>query len=135
MKTMQINDDEEDGWGQLAATFPEPQTMEDVLGLYGVTNPDPLVCTNKIESMVKRLKTIRSSIFELQEIEKELKDQIAVFMKDRETLVSPDGEIIVTWKLAQSSEVFDAKLFRAEHQQLYQKYLKQKEGTRRFLVK
>lgn len=113
----------------------EPQTYEDIAALYGVIDDTPLLAPNKIANKVTRLKWIKNSILALQEVEKELKDEIAVYMKDKSTLVNADGEIILTWKQSMPVEYFDAKLFRLEQKELYQRYVSQREGSRRFLIK
>jgi hypothetical protein len=125
---------ETDNDRRLAEPF-EPQTMDDVLGMYGVIDDTPIVAKGDIEDAYFRLKQIRAAIKELGDIEKELTDKIAVFMKDKSTLITSDGEIIITWKLSMPSEYFDSKLFRAEQKELYQKYISQRPGSRRFLLK
>jgi hypothetical protein len=111
------------------------ETIEDVLETFGVIDESPIQAVGAIEDVWLRLKQVRVAIKELGNIEKELMDKIAVFMQDKSTLVSADGEIMVTWKLSMPSEYFDAKLFRAEQSELYQKYISQRPGTRRFLIK
>lgn len=129
-----MTDNETDDDRQLAEPF-EPQTMDDVLGMYGVIDDAPIVAKADIECAYLRLKEIRVAIKELGNIEKELTDKIAIFMKDKSTLITNDGEVIITWKLSMPYEYFDSKLFRAEQKELYQQYVSQRPGSRRFLIK
>lgn len=82
-----------------------------------------------------RLRQIRVAISELGNIEKELKDKIAVYMKNKSTLVTADGEMLVTWKYTKPSESFNTKLFKADNKELYEMYIDIKDGVRKFLIK
>ncbi len=109
--------------------------MDDILELYGTTDDEDLIAKGEIEDAVLRLRVIRSAISELGTIEKELKDKIALYMKDRSRLITPDGEILVTWSFSKPSESFNAKAFKADNKELYGMYVDIKPGVRKFLVK
>ena len=113
------------------------ETMEDVKGLYGAESIDnePLIAKTDIEKAVSRLKQIRSAISELETIETELKNQITLYMKNKATLITADGEMLATWKYTKPSESFNTKLFKADNKELYEMYVDTKPGTRKFLVK
>jgi len=115
--------------------IPEPRTMKDVLDLYGYTTGEDLIAKQEITDAVNRLRQIRTAISELGNIEKELKDKIAVYMKDRARLITSDGEILVTWSFTKPSSTFNSKLFKADNKELYEMYLDEKPGERRFSVK
>lgn len=113
----------------------EPESMEEVLEMYGTTNDEDLIAKGEIEDAVLRLRQIRTAISELGNIEKELKDKIAVYMQNRSRLITPDGEILVTWTFSKPTTSFNAKLFKADNKELYEMYLDDKPGVRKFLVK
>ena len=50
-------------------------------------------------------------------------------------IVRYNGPHIVTWKKSSDRQVFDTKKFKKENEDLYNKYLFTKEGSRRFIVK
>lgn len=115
----------------------ELQTMDDVLELFGPESIDKedLIAKGEIEDAVLRLRQIRVAISELGNIEKELKDKIGVYMKNRERLITPDGEILATWAYTKPTESFNTKLFKADNKEVYEMYVDIKPGTRKFLVK
>ena len=50
-------------------------------------------------------------------------------------LVSFDGKVLATWKNSKGSKRFDAKLFQAQHPDIYEKFVAETAGSRRFLLK
>ena len=50
-------------------------------------------------------------------------------------LVSVDGSILATWKSSKASKRFDGKLFQSAMPDLYEKFVVEAPGSRRFLVK
>jgi predicted phage-related endonuclease len=113
----------------------QPKTLEDVEELWDTVVEEPIVANGHIARKVERLKAIRNSILFLQDTEKEIKDEIAVFMKNHAVLVTHDGEELIAWRKASDSMRFDAKRFEREQPDIYKEYLKQQLGTRRFLIK
>ncbi len=113
----------------------QPETMQDVIELYGDIKNEPVVATKDIIKAIETLKTLRGTMAYLEEQEKRLKDKIACHMLDKAQLITDDGEVIATWAMSSSSKRFNEKAFRAEHGELYQKYIEEREGNRRFLIK
>lgn len=113
----------------------KPTTMQEVLDLYGDIKNEPVVADRDILKCIEDLKNIRHVITVLQSQEDELKDMIACHMLDKAQLITEDGEVIVTWAKASSSSRFNEKLFKIEHSDLYEKFLEEREGSRRFIVK
>jgi len=113
------------------------KTMDEIKDLYGVESIDhePLIAKSDIQSAVNRLKTIRLAVDELCTIEQELKDKIALYMKNKATLISADGELLATWKYTKPTESFNTKLFKSDNKELYAMYIDIKPGTRKFLIK
>lgn len=67
--------------------------------------------------------------------EETLKALIMTHMKDADTLVDDADHALVTWKASRGSKRFDVKEFQAEQPELYEKFLKEGEPSRRFLIK
>jgi hypothetical protein len=57
------------------------------------------------------------------------------YMQHKGELVTPFGEILVSWKQSKSSVSFDSKLFQRANPDLYEQFKVEKQGSRRFLVK
>lgn len=66
---------------------------------------------------------------------KKLKNELALLILDGEALTDENGIILATNKTDKDSDVFDKDKFMAEQPELYSKYLKTKQGSRRFLLK
>lgn len=117
-------------------TPPEPRTADEVISLYSqATDEEPLIVDAKIESYIAGLVSNRNHIKFLDEKNKHYETQIKSYMKNHDTLHSYDGKIISTWKNSKGALRFDTKKFAEENQNLYEKYLKQGNPSRRFLIK
>lgn len=113
------------------------KTMKDIKDLFGAESIDeePLIAKTDIELAVLRLRNIRQAIEELCKVEGELMDKIALYMKNKATLVTSDGELLATWKYTKPTESFNTKLFKADNKEVYEMYVDVKPGVRKFLVK
>jgi hypothetical protein len=56
-------------------------------------------------------------------------------MADKATLSTVDGNILATWKNAKASKKFDAKLFQSAMPDIYNQFIVETPGSRRFLIK
>jgi hypothetical protein len=56
-------------------------------------------------------------------------------MQGCESMVTFDGRVLATWKSAKSAKRFDPKLLQAEMPEVYQRYMVEQPGARRFLLK
>lgn len=118
-----------------AKTAPTPLTGKDALQQFAISRDRMIYATPAIEDMVKRMKDLSATVKQLEDEKEELKGNVALYMGEDDTLADNYGNIIVTWKTAKATERFDSKAFKADYPGLYEKYLKQGEPTRRFLVK
>lgn len=115
---------------------PEPRNMDDVIKLYAnQTIKDPITASQLIQGDVKALKVCKGEIKKLQEQEKKYKDNIGAFMKNHQTLMSDDNQVLMTWNASKDSERFDSKEFQKANSDLYSKYVKVQPGSRRMLIK
>jgi putative phage-type endonuclease len=119
----------------LAMQPPTPRTYEDIVALYrNKTIDSPITASEMIESRIIQLRETKKKLKLLEENEKLLKDDIALFMKSNESLMSISNELLATWKQAKDSKHFDAKAFEKAHPDLYEQFLKTRPGSRRFLL-
>jgi putative phage-type endonuclease len=115
---------------------PQPTTADEVTTLLrGKVSDEAIQVTHEIEVALGELKCVRDDLETLKDQEKNLKDIICTYMKDRQTLVNTDGTIAVTWKQREGSTRFDGKAFKENHPDLYQEYVTRGDFVRTFLIK
>jgi len=93
-----------------------------------------MLATQEVMDVVEELQDIVQEEKALKARKEELKSQIQLTMRDCEAVLY-DGKPVITWKAARASQKFDAKRFKAENQDLYNDYLTEVAGSRRFLIK
>lgn len=120
----------------LAQEPPEPRNYDDVVSLCrNKTIENPITSNTEIEEVIRGLKEVKHKTKRLQEAEKNLKNKIALYMRQHETLISHNGEILLTWKQAKDSARFDSKKFTKEYPDLANKFVNLSPGSRRLLIK
>lgn len=114
---------------------PEATTVQDVLLKYNRhTNGKIIEITDEVYEAYLGLKQIKSEISALEDRKAELEERIKLCFGDAEA-VSYGGQTIATWKAPKPSQKFDDKAFKADHPNLYSEYIKEVQGSRRFLIK
>jgi len=81
------------------------------------------------------LANIKKQIKQLEEREEQFQTIVQTYMSDKATLASIDGSVLATWKNAKSSKKFDSKLFQSAMPDIYNQFVVEVPGSRRFLVK
>jgi putative phage-type endonuclease len=94
-----------------------------------------VVADNGLIDAIAELKAIKMASKERDAKKKSLEDEIKMALGDAESLESPDGQTLATWRSAKDSIKFDEKAFKTAEPDLYAKYVKPVPGTRRFLIK
>jgi hypothetical protein len=56
-------------------------------------------------------------------------------LQERDTLVSVSGDVLATWKSSKPSKRFSATLFQQAMPDIYDQFVIEQPGSRRFLVK
>lgn len=114
---------------------PEAQTEKDVITLFPSHIEGKSIELS--EDNYKELYDLKLLQKQYQELGKEIdktKEQFKILMKDNEYLTYQD-EVVVTYRKSKDSKYFDEKAFKVDNPELYQKYINQKQGIRRFLIK
>jgi putative phage-type endonuclease len=120
----------------LGMTPPPPRSYDDIVALYrNKTIENPVIASEDMERRIDELKLIKTMLKEYTQAEEALKDELALFMKANEALMSPSGELLATWRQAKDSSYFDVKEFEKAHPDLYQQFLSTRPGSRRLLLK
>jgi putative phage-type endonuclease len=113
---------------------PEATSLTDVMLKFGNSTSKKVQCNDDVLTAVNDLKRIKGELSVLKKIEEDLKLKIFSHMGDADTLLNNDA-VLATWKSAKGSKRFDAKAFQCDQPELYEKYMKVSEPSRRFLIK
>ena len=84
---------------------------------------------------VTQLKDVKRQIKHLEEAEEQLEVVVRNTLGDRESLVAVDGSTLVTWKSSKGSKRFSPTLFQQAFPDIYEQFVVEQPGARRFLVK
>jgi predicted phage-related endonuclease len=123
-------------WGRIQARNFDPESMGDAARLvYKQDSGQNLVATHTLEEQVKVLKLIKDQIKDLEDKEEKLSGAIQGYMMEAAQLMAVDGSVLATWKTSKSSKRFSADLFKQSMPEMYEKFVVEQPGSRRFLVK
>jgi putative phage-type endonuclease len=128
---------EKDFWfnNVLADVAPEPTTEKDILCLYKETNSNPVIANQTTDELVIKMIKLSAEI-KAKELEyKAVKDSIAVYMKDADTLIDSAGNVMATWKYTKPISRFDKESLEKDYPDVYKKYLTTTAPQRRFNIK
>ena len=120
---------------QTGTTLP-PEDLEQVKLLYPKDNPESVrMASRSVEEACQALRSIKEEIKLLEGREEQLQTLIAGFMETASSLQTIDGKVLATWKAAKASKRFDAKLFQSAMPDIYDQFVVEQAGSRRFLIK
>ena len=94
-----------------------------------------MIANRNVEMMCHQLRDIKTQIKGLEEQEDKLQGFIQGYMQSASDLMTPAGEILATWRNAKASKRFSADLFKQAMPDIYEKFVVEQSGSRRFLVK
>ena len=117
------------------AQLPDAQTVEQAKLMYRIAVDDSVVSTSNIESAVTVLRNLKAQIKEMEDQEAKLVVHIQNYMKNKTELMTPYNETLVTWKQSKSTKSFDKDLFKQAMPDVYDQFVVEKAGSRRFLLK
>jgi predicted phage-related endonuclease len=123
-------------WGRVVTKNPlPPETSDQARFMYATDSGTSVMANPQIEKISSHLKALKNQIKELEAEEEKYQVAIHGYMGSNAELITPDGKIIATWKNAKASKRFDPKLFSAAMPDLYNQFIVEAPGSRRFLVK
>jgi putative phage-type endonuclease len=114
---------------------PEATSTDDILALYPKAQGVMLEADNEIVDKVVKLRELKNEEKTICNAVKNLQFEIQGFMKDADVLVDASGDCLATWKNSNPRITLDTKKLQEEHKDIYQQYVKEKEGSRMFLIK
>lgn len=123
-------------WACVQAQTPlPPETPEQARLLYPESVERTKTASGSVEEACRLLKLIKQEISALEERKEQFETLVQGYMQDCATLTTVDGSVLATWKSAKASKRFDSKLFQSAMPDIYDKFVVEQMGSRRFLVK
>jgi putative phage-type endonuclease len=117
-------------------TPPDPVNMADMVAMFGKRSvAAEVVAPAGIQNVVRHYKEAQNQIKSLEKSIEAYKFEICNVLGEKDTLIGLDGKPMATWKKAKDGKKFDDKAFAQDHPDLFEQYLRDREGSRRFLVK
>ena len=116
-------------------TPPEPITYADAIRRFGTSHEETVTATPEVLEAVQVLRGLKVSGKEADEQEEAAKFTVLNVLREADTLVDAEGNVLLTYKQAKDTARFDPKALEAEHPSLYAQYLVTRPGSRRLLLK
>ena len=113
---------------------PEPKSISDAKKVFNNIDPES-VATIDDYTVVTELRALKETRAELDRQVNEKQLEIMKIIGDKETLVNTAGFELVTWKKSKPTTYLNAKKLADKNPDVYFKYLKQRDGSRRFVLK
>ena len=115
---------------------PEPKSINDAKKLYNEVDPESIATGSEDDcSVVTKLRQLKIQKADIDKQVNETQLELMKVMGDKEILVNQSGFELATWKKTKDSEYLDTKILAEEQPDIYNKYLKTRNGFRRFVLK
>ena len=115
---------------------PEPQSIGDAKKIYNQVDPESVATGSEEDcSVVTKLRQLKNQKADVDKQVSEAQLELMKIMGDKEILVNHDGFELATWKKTKDSKYLDTKILAEEQPDIYNKYLKTRDGFRRFVLK
>jgi len=115
---------------------PDPVSESDLKLVWSHDNGNAVIAPPEALDLHSGLLDVKRQLKEINAQKDHLELALKKLMEDNaEMLVTPNGEVLATWKNSKTSTRFDQKGFMAENPKIAAKYMKESQGSRRFLLK
>ena len=123
-------------WARVKTNDPlPPETVEQAKLLYAQDRGGSVLATQQIERACLSLKQIKANIKTLEEQEEQLTVAIQNILQNNSELLTVDGTVLATWKASKPTKRFSASLFQSAMPDIYEQFITESPGSRRFLIK
>jgi predicted phage-related endonuclease len=123
-------------WGNVqAGTQPEATTVEQTKALFPTSITQSIVATRNLEMAVTQLKDIKQQIKNLESGADALETMIRNTMGENDAIVGVDGSVLATWRSSKPTKRFSSTLFQQAMPDVYESFVVEQPGSRRFLIK
>ena len=123
-------------WGHCqAGTLPPAETIEQTKIIYPSSSTAVVTATQQVELAVAQLRDVKNQIKHLEATEEQIEVAVRNLMGESQEIRTVDGQTLVSWKSSKSSKKFSASLFQSAMPDIYEQFVVEQPGARRFLVK
>ena len=123
-------------WARVMTKQPlPPEDTDQVKLMYPVSEESNKIASQSVEEAIRHLALIKRERKALEDKEDQYQTLIQGYMGAKDTLVTLDGTVLATWKSAKASKRFSADLFKQAMPDIYNQFIVESAGSRRFLVK
>ena len=116
-------------------TPPEPITYADAIRRFATSQEESVTATPPALDAVKQYRISKEQEAQAKELQETAKFNILTVLREADTLVDADGNVLLTYKQSKGSETFARKAFAGAHPDLYAEFCIPKPGSRRLLLK
>ena len=116
----------------VANVMPEPENEDGARKLYTVNTDDVIYADADMLGMVDKLEKVTENKINLEKEISVIKGDIMNIMRDKSAVLLEDGTRVVSWKKTKDRHGLDVARLRVEMPDIYNKFVKTKEGYRRF---
>ena len=114
---------------------PDNLPEEAIRAMFPVSRAATVMTTAAVQKAAQILAVVKEQIKTLEGQESQLRNSIVSYMGQNDTLADIDGSILATFKSAKGSKKFNMDRFKQENPSIYEMYLDEVSGSRRFLLK
>jgi predicted phage-related endonuclease len=141
---LDFSEDEKEGqiqkmaklWAMVeTGTLPDPESAAQCRMAHPVSAEGVAIASLELEQAAKRLASIRAGIKAFEQEEDRLQTAIQRAMGNNAEIQTLDGRTLATWKSAKPSKRFSADLFKTAYPDIYESFVVEQPGSRRFLLK
>jgi predicted phage-related endonuclease len=123
-------------WARVLTKDPlPPESTEQVKLMFPFDDGSSKTASQSVEMACSQLSMVKGNIKALKAQEEALQTLIQGYMGEKGSLFSLDGKVLATWKTAKSSKKFDAESFQSAMPDIYEQFVGEFPGSRRFLIK
>jgi len=123
-------------WGHCqAGTLPPAETIEQTKIIYPSSSTAVVTATQQVELAIAQLRDVKNQIKHLEATEEQIEVAVRNLMGECQEIRTVDGQTLVSWKSSKSSKKFSASLFQSAMPDIYEQFVVEQPGSRRFLVK
>lgn len=109
---------------------------ETLWAMYGkISKPQQVIADQTALGIVAELKTIKSLQESLKAKDKELRTRLLALMREADTLVDTNGQVLATWRATAPRQTVDVAFLKRAYPEIYQEVLREGEPSRRLVIK
>lgn len=115
---------------------PEPVTVADAIARWGrASRAEQVTADEAALAAIDKLHALKTQRAALDAEEETARAVVLRALGERDTLISPDGKTLCTWRASAAPQRFDVAAFKAAHPALAAQFTKAGEPSRRLLLK